>query len=406
MSRQSGPPLRLLWVATKLPWPPHDGGRLVQATTIEALAAAGVEITVVSPADPDTDLDRIAVGVPSGVRIEPVAVSPQGRLATAARAILRNLPWTVAMHQRRAVRIRIAERIEAAGRDGGFDVVHAEQIQAWPQTSPARRRGVPGVLRTQNVESDLWRAVAGMREIPAPVRRALRWESGRLRRWETKALRAADAVVALTRKDAERLASLAARSVGEIEIRPLSAIFPESLPPAQQELEGEPAAVLLGSGGWLPNRDARRWCLEELWPRVIRTLPGARLHVFGSRVEGEGVASHPAPDDSREAFAPGSVLVVPLRIASGVRMKILEAWARGIPVLATPEAAAGLEVEDGRELLLFRDGEELTSALRRLRGEPDLVARLIACGRQRLARRHSAFHLAAELVRIYRSVTG
>jgi glycosyltransferase involved in cell wall biosynthesis len=66
----------------------------------------------------------------------------------------------------------------------------------------------------------------------------------------------------------------------------------------------------------------------------------------------EGVETHPAPADSREAFAPGAILVVPLRIASGIRMKILEAWARGLPVVATPEAAAGLEAEDGRELLL------------------------------------------------------
>ncbi len=133
-------------------------------------------------------------------------------------------------------------------------------------------------------------------------------------------------------------------------------------------------------------------------------LPQAVLHVLGLPVRtGAGVVARPSPTDSREAFAAGAVLVVPLRVASGVRMKILEAWARGVPVVATPEAVQGLEATDGRDLLLAREPEEFALALRRLHEEPGLAAALVAAGRDRLAARHEPGAVAARLVEVYAS---
>lgn len=394
--------MRLLWIATKSPWPPRDGGRLVQALTLEALRAAGLDITVVAPGDlrsrsPGERNDK----VPSRVRVDEVSCRPSGRLVTGVRTAVRNLPWTAATHHRREVRTRVGELLGG----GDYDVAHVEQIQAWPQAAPARESGVPIVLRAQNVESDLWRGVADLEWLPKLLRLAARWESARLTRWEGEVVRRAHGVVALTARDAERLSTLAGgRAVSHLPA-PFPASLPTSLPGAARELAGDPPLVLFGSGGWLPNRDARRWFLEELWPRVVRAQPDARLHLFGAEVEGrEGVRCHPAPEDSGEAFPPGSILVVPLRIASGVRMKILESWARAVPVLATPEAAAGLEAQDGRELLLFRDAEELVPCLRRLRDEPALASRLTENGRKRLQEKHSPAEVAAGLIRVYEAV--
>jgi len=95
------------------------------------------------------------------------------------------------------------------------------------------------------------------------------------------------------------------------------------------------------------------------------------------------------------------VLAVPLRVASGVRMKILEAWARGLPVVATPAAAAGLGAEDGRELLLAADSDGFAAAVARLAAEPVLAAELVAAGRSALVRRHAPAAVAAELLRVY-----
>jgi glycosyltransferase involved in cell wall biosynthesis len=109
-------------------------------------------------------------------------------------------------------------------------------------------------------------------------------------------------------------------------------------------------------------------------------------------------------EDSAQAFAEGSVLLVPLRIASGVRMKILEAWARGVPVVATPTALAGLEAKDGRDALVAADPASFARALKRLKDEPGLAASLVEGGRRSLAERHDPAKVARDLLAIYESV--
>ncbi len=183
--------------------------------------------------------------------------------------------------------------------------------------------------------------------------------------------------------------------------------FPAALPPADEALPGHPALVLLGSGGWRPNEDAVRWFVDTVWPAVLARCPGARLHLFAPAADRDpppGVTVHRPPADSRDAFPRGSIQVVPLRIASGIRMKILESWARGVPVVATPEAAAGLAAEDGRELLIGRTAEELAEQVARLAHDPALVEALCAGGRRLLAARHAPATVAAALLAVYRGV--
>lgn len=114
------------------------------------------------------------------------------------------------------------------------------------------------------------------------------------------------------------------------------------------------------------------------------------------------IIRHRSPADSRDIFCEGAILVVPLRVASGIRMKILEAWARGIPVVATPEAASGLDARNGDEVLLAGNGAEFAEAIARLRDEPGLRQRLVALGRKILATRHCSDHVAGLLEETYR----
>jgi glycosyltransferase involved in cell wall biosynthesis len=115
------------------------------------------------------------------------------------------------------------------------------------------------------------------------------------------------------------------------------------------------------------------------------------------------IVSHPSPDDSAEIYAPGSILAVPLRFASGVRIKILEAWARGVPVVATPPAVAGLEVEDGREVLTVREPREFAAAIARLHRQPALAASLVEAGRRALRERHDPEIVGRRMVEEYQS---
>jgi polysaccharide biosynthesis protein PslH len=408
--------VRLLVVATKAPWPPIDGGRLLLLRTLEGLAAEGVRATLVAPVDPRRQIvAAVAAGLAGCCEPQLVTARPAGAASTLLRSAGHRQPLTISRHTLPAVRRRV-EGLLAARR---FDLVHAEQLQALPQAlAPARAHHRPVVLRAQNVESALWAAAAR--------RRPLALEARRLAAWEGRAVAAVDVTVALTTFDAAALRRLAAAAgSAQAHVVEVPAPFAAELPAGSPGLPGEPAVVVLGSRGWRPNEDAMAWFTGEVWPAVLAALPTARLHVFGIRqtpadppgpdrqadpqasaADGDTggerrISWHGPPADSAAAFAAGSIHAVPLRFGSGVRIKVLEAWARRIPVVSTPEGAAGLDATDGVELLVARDAAEFIAAFRRLRKEPGLAAALASGGRAALRRRHDPQTVARRLLAIY-----
>jgi len=386
--------VRILWVGTKPPWPPEDGGRLVAANTIEALAAAGHEVAVLAPSLGET----AARDLPDDVALHAVDAQPRSLAAAVLQAVVTGVPVSIARHSRPALRAQVTRLLA----ERSFDVVHAEQAQALPQCERAWAAGRPVVFRAQNVESELW-AAAGEGRLGGWLARL---EGARFARWEGGAVRRAAAAVALTEEDAARLEAFAS---GHRRVHVIPAPVAGELPSAERPLAGDPALVLMGSPRWLPNRQGAEWFVAEAWPRVRSILPEARLHLFGFEtpaVAADGLELHPAPRESRDAFPAGAVLVVPLSVASGVRMKILEAWARGVPVVATPAAAAGLGAENGRELLVAQEAEAFVAALRRLRNEPGLATALTRAGRALLKRRHDPTAVAAALARVYATAGG
>src|SRR3954453_21231635 len=208
--------MKLLVVATKAPWPPVDGGRFLLLNTLEALAAAGCQLTLVAPVDPAAfDLARVTRELSAWG--EPVLV-PAAPLPPIA-AVLRSAgtPVSIARHSLPAVGREVERRLSTER----FDLVHAEQLQALPQAEAAFARGIPVVLRAQNVESDLWRAAAvratGVRGY------LLRQEARRLAAGEGRAVRRVAATLALTNEDAARLGELAG---GGGRVRVVRAPFP------------------------------------------------------------------------------------------------------------------------------------------------------------------------------------
>lgn len=381
--------MRLLVVSTKAPWPPADGGRLLLWLTLEGLAARGVEPVVVAPAPADPGERREAEANLARLgRARLVAARPRSWPLALLAAARGGSPATVARHALPAVGRAVREEL-ARSRPA---LLWAQPLQALANLPPEAAARV--VFRPENVESDLWAQLARQRagSALAPL---LRREARRLARAEREAVARAALTLALSPEDAAGLAELAA-GAGRVELLPPP--FPAELPMGIAALPGAPALVAFGSPAWGPNRDALAWLRKSIWPAVRALLPGARLHLFtGGDGGGEGIEVHPRPAESAEAFAPGSILLLPLRAASGVRVRLLEAWARGVPVVATPAAARGLAAEEGRELLLGATPAEIASAVARLAAEPGLAARLVAGGRARLAARHDPAALAARL---------
>jgi polysaccharide biosynthesis protein PslH len=142
---------------------------------------------------------------------------------------------------------------------------------------------------------------------------------------------------------------------------------------------GARRAVFVANFTYEPNRNGMRFLLDEVFPLVWRELPDARLALVGgglesppssdTRVEALGYV-----DDLHDTYASASCAVVPLLQGGGTPLKLIEAFAYGLPVIATPRAVAGVEVSDGENCLIAAGAEEFAAALIRLfsDGAPEL----------------------------------
>jgi glycosyltransferase involved in cell wall biosynthesis len=154
----------------------------------------------------------------------------------------------------------------------------------------------------------------------------------------------------------------------------------------------EQRAIFVANFAYQPNRNGLRFALEEVMPRVWQQLPHAKLMLVGA-----GLEEHPPTDprvealgfveDLHAAYARARCAVVPLLQGGGTPLKLIEALAHGLPVVATPRAVAGLLVRDGEHCLIADGGEPFAHAL--VRVLRDDSPRLGARGRQLVVERYS-----------------
>ncbi|MDP2355946.1 MAG: glycosyltransferase family 4 protein [Beijerinckiaceae bacterium] len=125
----------------------------------------------------------------------------------------------------------------------------------------------------------------------------------------------------------------------------------------------DPVCIFVGSGA-LPNVDGVQWFLEAVWPGVLARVPSAQLRVYGSvcsRVEtsSESVKLLGRVDDIVSCYDEAKLAVVPLRIGSGLKIKIVEAITMGMPIVTTEVGAQGLFEIRPQPFALCKSADEM-----------------------------------------------
>lgn len=241
------------------------------------------------------------------------------------------------------------------------------------------------VLDEHNIEVRIRRLIEQGRP-PTPslqgLRVALRQRllERRVRVAEERAIRSADQVWVCSAKDAEGLREEFG-TIDDIHVVPNTIDLDYYSPVRNGEVEpalGDPrpegslTLIFVGSGAYEPNRRAALWLIQELFPEILRRFEDARLLIVGRDPRGtllqaatgsKGVIVTGQVDDVRPYLASANLAVVPLREGSGTRLKLCEAFASGIPVVCTSQAAEGLDVVDGEHVKLAGLGTPLVSAI-------------------------------------------
>ena len=355
---------RLLWVDVKLPTPDRDAASLRTVQILGSLADLGYGVDFAalaaspSPVDPGV-LARHGARLVADVG-EPAVLAHLAANAAAYDVIM--LSWT-----------RVARRLFEPARQAApkaflvFDTVDLNFVREYRH---ARLTGNAVLLR---------RAVQ------------MKWDEVRLSA-------AADRTLVVTPADRDTLqaASPQARiAVVGLAVEPVATVPGAAARNADLLYLGHFQAAL--------NADAGRFLISEILPRVRRLRPAARAVLTGSDPDPGLLAlaspaacftGHVATLD--DVFATAGVFVAPLRFGSGIKGKLLTALAHGLPIVATPLAAEGMELRDGIDYLAAEDADSFAVAIDRVLGDAALWQALSDAGR-RAATRFSRPVLEAQL---------
>lgn len=356
-----------------------------------------------------------------GVQVAPLPFAGRGARGTIAPALLRDRATAAARAARSGYPLYV-EKYWNAGLQATLaevvarfqpDAVQVEYLQlALHCRDLASRRTTPQprlVLNTHELGSlprDRRAALAR-----TPWERALaRREAARWRRLQVDACTWVDRTLCVTDQDRDLLAAMGGTGLSTVPLgMDLEAVRADWAPGA-----GPRRFLFVGSFGHAPNRSGARLLVQEVWPRVRAALPDAELDLAGrgsreflaslggpSGWEARGVTAHGFIDDLAPLFRRCHVFAAPLTEGGGIKIKILEALARGVPVATTTVGAEGIAPPGSLALLVGPADAGFADTLLQAAADPALARTLASHGRRLIEAEFGWAAIVERLTRIY-----
>jgi len=367
--------VKILWVKAERLFPVHNGGNIRSYHIARSLTQAH-DVTFLSYYGGSRD-----VGYEAELRQHfPHAVcvcTGASKTSAVRRALdyLFHLPARAPYAVSRFASAVVQEQLAVWFQQQAFDVAVCDFLDAainFPQ-----RLTMPTVLFQHNVESEIWRRHSeassniGMRPV-------YKLEAQKMLRYEESVVRRFHHVIAVSEHDRK----LMSRWVDPqcITVVP-TGVDLESFHPCAQS-SGKPLVLFVGAMDWEPNVDAVEYFCAQVWPEVKKAVPAAEFRIVGRnpgrrvlRLTSDSVSVTGSVPSVQTHLEEAAVVVVPLRIGGGTRLKIYEAMAMGKAVVSTSIGAEGLDVHDGRDIVLADEPGAFAQAVKILLQDAELRRR-------------------------------
>jgi len=387
---------KILFLTQVLPYPSHSGAK-IRAYYVLRYLAQQHEVTLVSFVRTDDKSEAVAhlESFCHAVHTVPMRRSLLQNLRAGVKASLTRQSIIIVRDEIPEMHRTIRDLLAAQS----FDIVHADQTSMaqyalYAQRLMAQADGHPHLPTVLDAHNALYRIFERMARYESNLFK--RWlyqrEARTLARYETATYHKFDHVVFVTNVDREELAQ---RAIQRVPSAPRPRQLDTTVIPICVDLENKslvprhehPLTVThIGTMFWPPNVAGVLWFAREVFPKVLAQVPAARFVVVGKDPpqEVEDLALQACniqvtgyvPDLKDPYLAQTSVFIVPLRAGGGMRVKIIDAWAWGLPIVATRIGAEGIEFEEGEHILIGDTPDVLAAAVVQVLRDPVFGERL------------------------------
>lgn len=303
-------------------------------------------------------------------------------------------------------RKRLHAMIQRLVQEESFDLIQVHQTYL---ADLLPRTGVATLLDMHDILSEYERQV--MEAQTKPTFRISAWlEWKKMEMLERRAVRRFDLCTVVSENDQQRLQRLIPGVRTSVVTNGVDLNYFQPQPPDAQQ----PHVVFVGSMNYDANVDAVLYFSRAIWPTIRANHPKAQFYIVGLEPPSEIVALAADPqvlvtgyvEDVRSYLANSAVVIVPLRFGSGVRNKILEAWAMGKAVVSTPLGAEGLPAQHERNILLATDPQSFAHCVLQTLGDQAMREKLGAAGLQVVEEQYSWSAIGQTMEAVYAQLFG
>lgn len=392
--------MKILMISSYLPFPLFDGGSVRLYNLIKELSHTH-EITLICEVRPRQSQEDIKELEKICKKVITISRKKQWSLQNILKAGISKNPFLIVGHTLLKMRNVISKELSTYS----YDLIHVETSYVMQNLPPTE---LPVVLVEHNIEYmvyDKFRQQALL-----PLRPLLNIDIGKLRRVEENFWQRATQVVTVSdvdKKIVEKTGISAETVFNGVDLAKFKLKDRDSFGQSPKQF------LFIGNFKWLQNRDAARWVLQDIWPKIKEKTTGEIvLRVVGRDMPDDiknwkdslVVIEENSDRSTEEIFAESFALLAPIRIGGGSQYKILESMAVGTPVVTTPLGLSGLNVSGSDDLLVGKTEEDISEIAANLVGNSKLYKKLAANGRRKIEDEYTWGKIAKKLDKIYQEV--
>ena len=287
-----------------------------------------------------------------------------------------------------------------------YDLIHAETFYVMPNIP---KTNVPIFLVEQVIEYLVYQRFGeSLPPFALPIKPFLFLDVAKIKWWERHYWRKAKRLAAMSADDQKFIRNFDQSLTVDVVA---NGVDIEYFAKTKRQNFAQPTVLFVGNFKWLPNRDATKFLVQEIWPKISEKIKNAKLWIVGrnppadiSRFVSNDIQVDGHVKDIRTAYGKSNVILAPIRNGRGTKYKILEAMATKTPIVATELAIEGINIKNGHQALIAEEASTLAQETVKILKNASLGKKLAEAAYLLVARDYNWKKISESLDRIYKKV--